>query len=102
MQLIWFGFLLVEAQPSVDAAMISPKAVASEPRKSTIGARKPAAKKGVGIQMASMSCCQLNLWVPQMLLIILLNSWIDKSPSHKSNYFSIFIDPMSIPCFTRF
>ena len=38
---------MLDAQPSVDAAMISPKAVVSEPRKSTIGVRKPAAKKGV-------------------------------------------------------
>ena len=40
-------FVILDAQPSVDAAMISPKAVVSEPRKSTIGVRKPAAKKGV-------------------------------------------------------
>ena len=40
---------IVEGQPSVEAALVSPKATVSEPRKSTIGLRKPAAKKGVSV-----------------------------------------------------
>lgn len=42
-----------QSQPNVNAALVSPKAVATEPRKSIIGAKKPA-KKGVSYFTASV------------------------------------------------
>jgi len=52
-------------QPNVDAALVSPKAV-TEPRKSTIGVRKPAPKKGVSVHWcywgASYQSCKNCQW----------------------------------------
>lgn len=54
--------MLTGAQPSVEAALTSPKTTSSEPRKSTIGQRKPAAKKGVNKLVLHVLVLGVCIW----------------------------------------